>query len=502
MARRTRRPPRPAPAPAATSTTAPGAPLTPSAPSPAAPRRFWQDHELAWTKLVVVRLVFFGLMAVDAFRQLGHAARYGAGGFNVPQLPWPPLPGPTRAGMIAVYGALALGFAVVAQGVAVRALLPLVTALYAYAYLVSQLDSYQHHYLMTLVLVCWCFVPTAPTSPAGEPRTVTSWAVRLILVQLGVLYLWAAVAKLDGAWLDGSALTRQVAPGWIRDRIAELGFAPTALGVLAIELVLAVTIWLPRLWWLALPLGVGLHVGIELVDLEIGLFSYLMLASYLWLVPDGAYQALDRATGPTVRLLRAGTWVWLAVGVVAAVVASLGYAAIGLPLRWPLIGAALVLAVVAGRALVAGDAGRAGRALTALAVAAALSTALAFTTDTVRDHYRYWAGAARRLGDDRAARAAYDGLLRVDPSSEYAHFYLGGLDAAAGELARAKAHYRAAQAAAPLRARSFVAMARLLVAEGDRAGALAQVRDALAADPADPEALELERTLTGGGGGS
>ena len=85
-------------------------------------------------------------------------------------------------------------------------------------------------------------------------------------------------------------------------------------------------------------------------------------------------------------------------------------------------------------------------------------------------------------------------MLAVEPSSEYAHYYLGGLDAQAGKPDAALAHYRAAQKSAPRRARAFVAEARLVEARGDLAGAHALVRDALAADPTDAEALELDRT--------
>src|SRR5688500_3529258 len=98
-----------------TKTSAP-APLPPPA-ARVVPRtrpRFWHDFEVSWAKWTVFRFVFFGLHAVDAFLQLGHAPRYGAGGFNVQQLPGELLPAPSRAGMTFVYGALCVLFALVA----------------------------------------------------------------------------------------------------------------------------------------------------------------------------------------------------------------------------------------------------------------------------------------------------------------------------------------------------------------------------------------------------
>ena len=58
---------------------------------------FWFGFEVAWAKLVLARSVVFGLLALDALLQIQHAPRYGAGGFNVAQLPGLGAFGPTRA---------------------------------------------------------------------------------------------------------------------------------------------------------------------------------------------------------------------------------------------------------------------------------------------------------------------------------------------------------------------------------------------------------------------
>jgi hypothetical protein len=235
--------------------------------------RFWLDFERSWASWVCFRFVFFGLHAIDAVLQLAHAPRYGAGDFNVTQIPLP-LPDPSRVGMSFVYGALAIAFALLAFGVGVRALLPLAAALYSYAYFVSQLDSYQHHYLMCLLLVVLCFVPTAPTRTGADGRRwVQSWALRLALVQLAIVYLWAAVAKLEAPWLDGTLLTRQLEgdldPATPSRARLGAGAATVAKLVLRVhrpgdaggragasDRDLAA-----RWWYVALPLGLGLHLG-------------------------------------------------------------------------------------------------------------------------------------------------------------------------------------------------------------------------------------------------
>src|SRR4051812_44910212 len=71
-------------------------PPEPQQPPPAPEPRFWFGFEVSWAKLVVARVVIFGLLAIDALLAIRHAPRYGAGGFNVAQIPGLDGLGPTR----------------------------------------------------------------------------------------------------------------------------------------------------------------------------------------------------------------------------------------------------------------------------------------------------------------------------------------------------------------------------------------------------------------------
>src|SRR5690606_5442083 len=143
-----------------------------------------------------------------------------------------------------------------------------------------------HHYLLFLLLLVSCFVPwdgsggrdgQAEHAGAGaENLAVTGWALRLLFVQMSIVYGWAAVAKLEPLWLDGTTLAGLVRSGWMRVVIDALGAATVAWLVVAAELFLAAALLVRRLWPFALAVGLGLHWGIQLTDLEIGLFSYFM----------------------------------------------------------------------------------------------------------------------------------------------------------------------------------------------------------------------------------
>src|SRR5262249_40643724 len=108
----------------------------------------------------------------------------------------------------------------------------------------------------------------------------------LMLVQLAIMYVWAAISKMDPAWVDGRTLAGQIA-GPLRTLIDHtVNIRRAAQMVIAVELALAATVWIKRAWRLAAPLGIIFHVGIIASKLEIGRFAFLMLAIYIFIVPD------------------------------------------------------------------------------------------------------------------------------------------------------------------------------------------------------------------------
>ena len=492
-----------APASAAAAATGEASPPPPPPPPPVAAAagnvwtRFWA-YEVSWLRWCTFRFAFFALLSIDAFLQISHASRYGAGGFNVQHLPGAPLPGPGRASITFAHAAMCLLFALIAQGVLVRFTLPLATVLYGWAYFSSQLDAFQHHYLVWLLLFVLCFVPSTPDpvlpgAAPFTPRRMTSWALRLALVQVGIVYLWAAISKLTPLWLDGTALDIQISkPGLMRDVADALGVGTLAKLVLVTELALAAAVWWRPAWPFALAAGVGLHAGVELVDLDIGLFSYLMFAVYLLVVPDRFYLAAGRALGPYLR--RDGGPLSYRAGWVLAPFALIGlYVTVPLPFGLPVL-------LAFGLLVAAGAFGKRWAGW-AFVLAAAIPITVDATTDTASDYYRYWAGSSRRMGDAADARRAYEGLLEVDADSEYANYHLGNQELDAGRLDSALRYYqRAERGAGKGRTRAFVAEASIHLRREDLTQARVVLERALRIDPADADAQRMLAGLDTAGG--
>lgn len=461
-------------------------------------RSFWFGYEVAWAKLVVARFVIFAVLAIDALLQISHAPRYGAGGFNVAQVPGLDDFGAGRASFGVAQLLIAYMLVFAALGVRTRIVLPIATALYAWLYFGSQLDSYQHHYLVALVLLLSCFVPWERPADAAPSTPVRTWAIRLLLVQLGIMYVWAAVSKMDPAWLDGRTLELQIS-GTMRSIIDNtVGIKAASRFSLLVELILALTIWWKRTWFIALPLGVAFHVGILASGLEIGLFAVLMLGFYVLVIPDRAFvwigELLVRVAGGSIAALRRALASWIAIGVALAVGVALTFLvrlpsamAVGLGL------AGVVAAPIAITRERIAAAGLARAHLFAMLVWLVVDRASA----TASDYYRFWGGNARRLGDPATSEIAYRKLVEIDPEEPAGHYQLGQILLGREDVAAGLAELHEAQRLEPHRARAFLAEARWLLAKGRRDEALAKAKEATYAQPNHPQARQFLDSLSG-----
>jgi uncharacterized membrane protein YphA (DoxX/SURF4 family) len=130
--------------------------------------------------------------------------------------------------------------------------------------------------------------------PARAP-----WALRLVQIQVSVVYLASVWEKLQGdAWRDGTAVSyalrledyeRFALPGDLSHSLLVSG--AMTYGTLAAELMLGVLVWNRAARPLVLAIGVSLHIGIGFT-LRIGFFSEAMLTAYVAFVTPAFATAL------------------------------------------------------------------------------------------------------------------------------------------------------------------------------------------------------------------
>jgi vitamin K-dependent gamma-carboxylase-like protein len=137
----------------------------------------------------------------------------------------------------------------------------------------------------------------------GEPfwdfPTRAIWPLRLVQIQVSIIYLAAVWAKVRGTtWNDGTAVSyamriedvgRLPVPGFITDSIVISNVF--TYGTLATELALGILVWNRVLRPWVLLLGVGLHLGID-YSVRVGFFSYAILITYIAFLPPGTATSL------------------------------------------------------------------------------------------------------------------------------------------------------------------------------------------------------------------
>jgi hypothetical protein len=262
--------------------------------------------------LVLTRIVFGALMAVDLATCLAGdfiAARYVEPDFwfTFPGFAWVrPLPG---AGMTWLFVALVACAAMIAVGLCHRVAAVAFALGMTWILLVDQTHYLNHQYLICLLAL---LLAVAPADAAGSidawrrggarPR-IPAWSVRLLQVQIAIVYVYAGVAKLDADWLSGAfaglcfAQVPLLAP-YADDEVLTRTFA--FAGLLFDLLVVPGLLW-RRTRWLATGAAVLFH-GINSQLFSIGVFPWLMLGTLPLLWPP----TLARSILVHLRVLRAG----------------------------------------------------------------------------------------------------------------------------------------------------------------------------------------------------
>jgi hypothetical protein len=124
------------------------------------------------------------------------------------------------------------------------------------------------------------------------------WPLRLVQVQVSILYFFAVWEKVRGqTWNDGTAvsyafriedLERFPVPAFVTDSLVLTNVL--TFGTLGMELALAILVWNRKLTpWILLG-GVALHLGIDFA-VRVGFFSFAALVAYIAFLPPDTVSA-------------------------------------------------------------------------------------------------------------------------------------------------------------------------------------------------------------------
>lgn len=424
------------------------------------------------SRSILLRRGLYLLLALDAWLvMVEHGGRYGAGGFNVAHFAWIDalvgVPSPSLyVGLLIGVGLASLSMAIgPMRGRTARLLLFVV---YTASWLISLHDSYQHHYLLSWLLLWSAFLPEEPEPKAllsaSQARKQEAPCLTLSAYTCAIVYAFTAISKSSLEWRSGEVLERLThsqpagakSPGkldFLRDSWVQLTgasnqevFAYLSLGLVALQCVIvAGYLAAPGrdqlgtaderrsvrsvLCSLALLGSVCFHVGAEFSGvLRIGWFSYYMLWVALCLLsPDALTSGVLRTIlrgiewgstrlsfgwRPAFLGLFGGGLLVLCSVILDLPGAAAACAAFGLFTLGGLGGSGL------GSHASRGAEGRARRLLVAASIATCALWASLGLGEVRFDFYRRWAGEVQRLGQRELALALYKKAERYAPEGQ------------------------------------------------------------------------------------
>jgi hypothetical protein len=251
--------------------------------------------------LVMFRISFGAIMLWEVWRyfDLDRIRRYYIEPdfyFTYPGFGWVgPWPG---AGMYWHFAAMGILAAFITVGFLYRVSAALFFLAFTYVYLLDETRYLNHFYLVSLLSFLMIFVPAhrwrsvdARLRPAIRSESVHAWPLWLLRAQLGIVYSYAGIAKLNADWLRGQPMRT-----WIAERADDpifgtlfsrpwAGWAFSYGGLLFDLSIVPMLLWRPTRAT-AFVLAVLFHL-LNFRIFSIGIFPWLMIAATtLFLPPD------------------------------------------------------------------------------------------------------------------------------------------------------------------------------------------------------------------------
>ncbi len=281
----------------------------------------FRSVDIAW--LVYFRVAFGVLMIWEVYRYFAHGwireywieptFHFTYFGFEWVR-PWP---GP---GMYIHFVALGVLAVCLTAGLWYRAAATLFFLGFTYTFLLEQARYLNHFYLVSLLSFLMIFLPAnrafsldARRRPAIRSATCPAWTLWLLRMQIGIVYFYGGLAKLNSDWLQGEPIRM-----WLARRADYAVIGPlltqewvvyifTYGGLLFDLLVVPMLLW-RRTRVLAFALAVAFHLT-NAVIFNIGIFPWLgIAATALFFDPDWPRRLLGKLgmpSGDSVEAVRA-----------------------------------------------------------------------------------------------------------------------------------------------------------------------------------------------------
>lgn len=199
----------------------------------------------------------------------------------------------------AVLGGAAVAALAFAWGRAARAWLAVFVAAFTYVELIDAATYLNHYYFVSAVGVLMLFLPMGAALVPGRPAraSVPAWTVGALRVQVGLVYVFAGVAKLNADWLVEAMPLRIWLPARgglpVVGPLLDLDWVPWAFawGGALFDLAAPFLLSVRRLRPWAYAAAVAFHVATYAL-FNIGVFPFVMVAAALVFFEGDEWRAL------------------------------------------------------------------------------------------------------------------------------------------------------------------------------------------------------------------
>ena len=195
------------------------------------------------------------------------------------------LPAPTGVTVQLFTAAAVLAGVALATGFFAGPAAAAATALNVWSFAWDQQTYSNHRVLVMLLVVYLVFAQSDAVWSVRRRRdaavTVRWWPQLLLMTQVSACYLFAAINKINPTFIDGDLFIT-----WLRWPLPDFAYPVMATGTVVCELFLAWGFWWRRTRWLAVAVGVALHVSIliGMAEQTVPLFVFgLTCVSTYWL---------------------------------------------------------------------------------------------------------------------------------------------------------------------------------------------------------------------------
>ncbi len=163
------------------------------------------------TSLAIVRILFGSVMIVSCvrFMLLGWIdTQYIQPAVHFPYFGFEWITSPGSPGMEILYGVMLLSAVGIAIGAYYRFSAAAFFLTFTYVELIDKTYYLNHYYFVSLVAFLLCLVPAQAAwsvdrwrDPGRFPTTAPQWMLDIFKLQIGILYVFAGIAKLRPEWL-------------------------------------------------------------------------------------------------------------------------------------------------------------------------------------------------------------------------------------------------------------------------------------------------------------